>query len=64
MWWSSLNGSSVTASATHALGLRQLPGGGPLELPSISLTGVPEWERSMSGLSGAGRGSVPAGLQR
>jgi dihydrofolate reductase len=42
MWWSSLDVSSVTASATHALGPRRSPGGGPPALPSISLTGVTE----------------------
>jgi hypothetical protein len=42
MWWSSLDASSVTASVTHALGLRRSPGGGPQELLNISLIGVTE----------------------
>jgi hypothetical protein len=42
MWWSSLDVSSVTASATHALGPRRSPGGGRQELRSISLIGVTE----------------------
>src|SRR5829696_1202580 len=42
MWWSSLDVSSVTASATHALGPKQSPGGGPQALQNISLTGVTE----------------------
>ena len=42
MWWSSLDVSSATASATHALGPRRSPGGGHQELRSISLIGVTE----------------------
>ena len=42
MWWSSLDVSSVTASATHALGPRLSLGGGPQELRCISWIGEPE----------------------
>jgi hypothetical protein len=55
MWWSSLDVSSVTASATHALGPRRWPGGGPQELRSISLIGVTESSGRCPG-NGADRG--------
>ena len=42
MWWSSLDVSSVIASATHALAPRRSLGGWPQELRSISLIGVTE----------------------